>query len=121
MNKEIERILHPKVIDLMDADDNARIRFIQKGGFVEYNVIEIIWQEILDLLEQPVRPRMEGLLIVSPTNNGKTTMIRKFIDKYKPEIGNLVYIETPERTTLKEFYVEMLNTLNFQFLVYIYL
>lgn len=108
-----ERILHPKVAEFLEVDDDLRIKFIQKGSFVEYEVIKLIWQEILDLLEQPIRPRMEGLLLVSPTNNGKTTMIRRFIDKYSPEIGNLVYVETPERTTLKEFYVEILNTLGY--------
>lgn len=114
MNKNNnDRILHPKVAELLEADDNLRIKFIQKGSFVEYEVIKVIWQEILDLLEQPIRPRMEGLLLVSPTNNGKTTMIRRFIDKYSPDIGNLVYVETPERTTLKEFYVEILNTLGY--------
>ncbi|MBD3216129.1 MAG: AAA family ATPase [Candidatus Lokiarchaeota archaeon] len=113
MSKQIKRVLHPKVKSIIDENDEVRIRFIQKGSFVEYEVIKVIWQEILDLLEQPVRPRMEGMLLVSPTNNGKTTMIRKFIVKYSPDIGNLVYVETPERTTLKEFYVEILNTLGY--------
>ena len=108
-----ERILHPKVAELLETDNDLRIKFIQKGSFVEYEVIKITWQEILDLLEQPIRPRIEGLLLVSPTNNGKTKMIRRFIDKYSLEIGNLVYVETPERTTLKEFYVEILNTLGY--------
>jgi len=57
---------------------------------------------------------MMGLLIVSPTNNGKTTLIKKFIDDYSSRIkGNLVYVETPERTTLKEFYAETLNVLGY--------
>ena len=54
-----ERILHPKVAELLETDNDLRIKFIQKGSFVEYEVIKIIWQEILDLLEQPIRPRIE--------------------------------------------------------------
>lgn len=108
-----DRILHPKVSKNIDADNKVRIDFIKQGAFVEYQMIDIVFQEILDLLDQPIRPRMEGLLIVSPTGNGKTTMTFKFIDKYAPSIGNIVYVETPERTTLKEFYVEILNTLGY--------
>ena len=108
-----DRMLYPEVEKLLTSSNENRIKYIKEGRFIEYDVARILWQEILDLFEQPIRPRMEGLLIISPTNNGKTSLITKFINKYSPSIGNLVYVETPERTTLKEFYVEILNVLGY--------
>lgn len=111
--KAQERILYPSAKKLMNKGKEARIQYIKDGFFVNYDFANYVYQEILDLLEQPIRPRMEGLLIHSPTNNGKTTLIKRFILEYLPKIGELVYVETPERATLKEFYAEILNVMGY--------
>ncbi len=107
------RFLHPNTINMINESDERRIQYIKEGIFINYDAGKEITQEILDLLDQPIRPRMEGLLLISPTNNGKTTLIKKFIKDFSEKIGRFGYIETPERTTLKEFYIEILNVLGY--------
>ncbi len=109
-----ERILVPMARKYMEKSDEERIQSIKDGFFIEYKVSQDIVQELLDLFDQPVRPRMEGLLIFSPTNNGKTTLVEKFIEDYSSNVdGKLIRVETPERATLKEFYAEALDVLGY--------
>ena len=57
---------------------------------------------------------MDGLLIHSPTNNGKTTLVLKFIREYSDKLnGKILYVEMPERVTLKECYAETLNQMGY--------
>lgn len=111
---KIERQLFEKAQELLSADKKARTEYIKNGVFINHQYKDMIDQEILDLFDQPIGPRMEGLLIFSPTNNGKTTLIKRFIQDYAKDLhGKILYVETPERTTLKEFYAETLNVLGY--------
>jgi len=108
----IERNLHPNAKKLLSKPDHIRIRYIKNRFiFIEYIAGKEVIKEILDLFEQPVRPRMEGMALISPTGNGKTTLIERFIKEYASIIGNLVRVEIPERATLKEFYADVLAKL----------
>ena len=115
MSVKTARVLQPRIQEILNESNEKRIEAIKEGVFITYRKLKEIWQEIEDLFDQPVRPRMEGLTLISPTNNGKTTLIIEFIKRFstKFEKKELTYIETPERTTLKEFYTEVLNVLGF--------
>jgi len=107
---QIERKIHPIAKKLLKKPDNLRIQYINsKNFFIHYDAGKQVFKEILELLEQPIRPRMEGMLLTSDTNNGKTTLIERFISDHIHKIGNLVRVEVPERATLKEFYADILN------------
>ena len=56
---------------------------------------------------------MEGLALISPTGNGKTTLLEKIILDYTPIIGLIMRVEIPERATLKEFYADVLFKLGY--------
>jgi Cdc6-like AAA superfamily ATPase len=112
--KSIPRRLSVNARKLLNAPDGVRIQYINGGTFIMYKIVGEIGMELLDLYEQPVRPRMEGMLIFSPTGNGKSTMILRFIDIHSKKLeANLLYVETPERSTLKEFYAEILDRMGY--------
>jgi len=109
-----KRNLNPDAELLLDADNDKRIQYIKIPIYIVYSEAEIIYQEIMDLFDQGERERMEGLLLISPTNNGKTSLIKRFINDNSPKVdGNLVYVETPEKTTLKELFLEILHVLGY--------
>lgn len=109
-----KRLLDPRFKGLLDKPAEQRIAIINQGLFIDYPLAIRIRQVISSLLNQPLRPRMLGLLLISHTNNGKTTLIKQIKEEFAQQYhGNFVYVETPERTTLKEFYSETLNVLGY--------
>jgi len=61
---------------------NERIRKCKEQVWISYNQVQIIMDELEDLYDYPKKDRMPNLLIVGDTNNGKSTILRKFMDKY---------------------------------------
>src|SRR3954462_2034450 len=72
--------IHPDFRHVMAASDAERLAFLAQPRWIGYpRAIHII--ETLDLLmKTPARPRMPNLLIVWESNNGKTTIIRRFLE-----------------------------------------
>lgn len=62
------------------ADDSAelRIRRIRTDRWIAYARAEAALSAIEDLMSFPKRMRMPNLLLVGPTNNGKTMIVEKF-------------------------------------------
>ncbi|MGC4251506.1 MAG: TniB family NTP-binding protein [Sphingobium sp.] len=72
------RHLRPDVREIADADAAFRIRRIRTDRWIAYARAETILAELEDLLTVPKRMRMPNLLLVGPTNNGKTMIVEKF-------------------------------------------
>ncbi|MBB3811660.1 TniB family NTP-binding protein [Pseudochelatococcus contaminans] len=70
--------LHPSVRHLADEDANSRIRRIRTDRWIGYARAEAVLAALEDLLSFPTRTRMPNLLLVGPTNNGKTMIVEKF-------------------------------------------
>jgi hypothetical protein len=70
--------LHESVRDLAHEDNNTRIRHIRSERWITYARAEEALLQLDDLLTFPKRTRMPNLLLVSPTNNGKTMILEKF-------------------------------------------
>ncbi len=63
---------------LAGEDNESRIRRIQSDMWISYSRAEAALAAMEDLLTYPKRTRMPNLLIVGPTNNGKTMIVEKF-------------------------------------------
>jgi Cdc6-like AAA superfamily ATPase len=110
----VERVLAPNITTILNETNERRIECIDNGFFVEYPQQKKISKMIYDLLKQPVRPRMYGLLLYAPTNSGKTYIINKFMEEYENQIsGSFLYVYIPERATLKEVYAETLHEMGY--------
>jgi hypothetical protein len=70
--------IHSNFLPIMAMSDADRISSLDNPRWIGYaRAIEIL--DILQgLLNKPKRPRMPNLLIVGESNNGKTTLIRRF-------------------------------------------
>jgi type II secretory pathway predicted ATPase ExeA len=76
--------LLPPVRLLADASDDARIRRIRTDRWLSYARAEAALAALEDLLSFPKRTRMPNLLLVGPSNNGKTMIIEKFRRDHAP-------------------------------------
>lgn len=70
--------LQPSTRPFADEDAQARIRRIRTDRWIGYARAEAALSAIEDLLTFPKRTRMPNLLLVGPTNNGKTMIVEKF-------------------------------------------
>lgn len=102
--------------------DEERINFINSEHWINYDQAQRLLIKLEDLIRFPKRSRMPNLLILSPTNNGKTMLVKRFMlchsPKYKPKEGWLdrmdpqdyydelpvLYIQMPSNPDLKRFY-----------------
>lgn len=70
--------LLPAVRMLADAPDDVRVRRIRTDRWIGYARAEAALEQMEDLLAFPRRTRMPNLLLVGPSNNGKTMIVEKF-------------------------------------------
>jgi hypothetical protein len=70
--------LHPSARPVADEDAQSRIRRIRTDRWIGYARAEAVLAALEDLLSFPKRMRMPNLLLVGPTNNGKTMIVEKF-------------------------------------------
>ena len=70
--------LHASIRSVADDSAELRIRRIRTDRWVSYARAESALAAMEDLLNFPKRTRMPNLLLVGPTNNGKTMIVEKF-------------------------------------------
>jgi hypothetical protein len=70
--------LLPQIRTLADAPGEIRIQRIRADRWIGYARAEAALAAMDDLLTFPKRTRMPNLLLVGPSNNGKTMIVEKF-------------------------------------------
>ncbi|MBS0396552.1 MAG: TniB family NTP-binding protein [Proteobacteria bacterium] len=70
--------LHPSALAILDESPAIRIRRIRTDRWIGYARAQTALNAIEDLLTFPKRMRMPNLLLVGPTNNGKTMIVERF-------------------------------------------
>jgi len=76
--------LHASARPLGEESAELRIRRIRTDRWIAYARAEAALSAIEDLLSFPKRLRMPNLLLVGPTNNGKTMIVDKFRRDHPP-------------------------------------
>ena len=69
--------LQPSVRTLVEQSAEVRDRRIRADRWIGYDCAEAALTAMEDLLNFPKRTRMPNLLLVGPTNNGKTMIVEK--------------------------------------------
>lgn len=97
-----------------------RIARIKKEYWIGYNRAELALNKLEDLFDYPRKLRMKNLLIIGPSNNGKTMIVEKFRRSHLPyesengehEIIPVLMIQMPSNpsTTFLCYYSQKLLT-----------
>ena len=87
--------LYSKTLEFLESCSGAdgaqrKIEYIQSSLYVGYSAIKTIEERMYEILRHPRIGRMPSLLLLSRTNNGKSTVLRRFAKK------NLAYTEESE-------------------------
>lgn len=104
-------------------EHDERIEHILSDRWIGYPRAKNILQTMEDLMHHPRTFRMPNMLLVAPTNNGKTLLLQKFFDAYKPVITPetkqitipVLYVQAPPTPNEKAFYANILCALNAPF------
>ncbi len=106
-----------KTAQLPGAERIARIR---ADRWIGYTQAQKALVKLEELFTHPERQRMPNLLIVGPTNNGKTMLVEKFrrqhpvttSDDGQTEQIPILAIQMPSDPTISRFYTMLLYSLN---------
>lgn len=109
--------LHQDFLHCMALSDEERIAILDVPRWIGYERATQILGVLQDLMNKPKKPRMPNLLIVGDSNNGKTTLIRRFVDlhgvSYVNEDGDpvrpIVLTEAPTSADEKSLYISILE------------
>lgn len=100
--------------------DDERIQRIRTDRWVGYTKATEAVAKLEALLSHPKRQRMPNLLLIGPTNNGKSMIIEKFRrthlsqkgNHYQPEEMPIVVVQMPSDPKIPRFYSMLLYAMN---------
>ena len=109
--------IDPELRYVLDLSDRERLHFIDRPTLLRYPAADDIFKQLTRLLEMPKRARMDNLLIVSESNNGKTTLARQFQERHGQAFVNtdnesvkpIVIVESPPVADEKSLHLSILK------------
>ncbi|MEI4861435.1 TniB family NTP-binding protein, partial [Klebsiella pneumoniae] len=69
---------------LIDEPPELRVRRVRTERWIAYARAQAALAALEDLMSYPKRTRMPNLMIVGPTNNGKTMIVERFRRSHLP-------------------------------------
>ncbi|WP_322544666.1 TniB family NTP-binding protein [Rhodococcoides fascians] len=109
--------LRESVRPLTALDDADRIRLIRSERWIGYPQARMVIDHLETLLSWPDRQRMPNLLLLGPTNNGKSMIIVKFRRTHPPislsdrEQLPVLCVQMPPDPSPGRFYLALLTAL----------
>lgn len=109
--------LHQDFVAAMALSSAERIAVMDQPRWIGYTRATEILDVMQGLLNKPQRPRMPNLLIVGDSNNGKTTLIRRFcelcgksfVDENSNPVRPIILAEAPTSADEKALYISILE------------
>ena len=109
--------LHQDFTAIIALSNEERIAVMDQPRWIGYTRATEILDVMQGLLNKPQRPRMPNLLIVGDSNNGKTTLIRRFydlcgksfVDENANPVRPIILAEAPTSADEKALYVSILE------------
>ncbi len=111
--------LLPSIQSVTLQPDQERIAHIRADRWIGYTRARQALARLNDLLTHPKRQRMPNLLIVGPTNNGKSMIVEKFHRTHpsvprgvsEPDRVPVLTVQMPSGPDIKRFYTLILHAL----------
>jgi hypothetical protein len=115
MNKTTHML--PDFQHILALPGKDRIAFLDEPRWIGYQGAQQILDSLNGLMDKPKRPRMPNLLIVGESNNGKTTIIRRFfelcgkgyVDEAADPVIPIILAEAPPTADEKGLYISLLE------------
>ena len=109
--------IHPEFAHILEMSDEERLYFIDKPRWIGYTQANHVMDSLSTLIQKPKRPRMPNLLLVGESNNGKTTIVRRFketcgepyVDDEAGAVIPAVVTESPPTADEKGLYIAILE------------
>lgn len=118
-NKDLYPHLNEAALDLIDGTDEQRIYAIREGSWLGYKDAKRILARMEELLNYPRITRMPNILLVAPSFNGKTSILKRFVSQHLPNLDPLnemticpvIMVEAPPKPDISDFYTRVLDVL----------
>jgi GTPase SAR1 family protein len=103
----------------VSMSDEQRIRFFNQTRWIGYTRANRIIETLAEYMNRPQRPRTVGLLLTGPSNNGKTTIVNRFMELYgerymdheeDPKVPVIV-TQAPDRPDERGLYASIIDQL----------
>ncbi|WP_425322225.1 TniB family NTP-binding protein [Cellulomonas sp. NS3] len=109
--------LHPgaRAVALLPVEE--RLRHVRAERWIGYSRATDAVNRLEELLTWPARQRMPNLLLLGPTNNGKSMIVEKFRRQHPPvshsghEEFPVLVMQMPSEPSVLRFYVALLSAL----------
>lgn len=109
--------LHEAAQRIARLPDEERLRYVRADRWIGYTRATVALERLETLFSWPSKQRMPNLLLIGPTNNGKSMIIEKFRRAHPPishedqeEIPVLV-VQMPSEPSVSRFYTALLAAL----------
>ncbi|MCC3769545.1 TniB family NTP-binding protein [Streptomyces sp. UNOC14_S4] len=109
--------LHPAARQIARLPDTERLRYVRADRWIGYPRATEALERLETLLEWPSKQRMPNLLLIGPTNNGKSMIVEKFRRTHPPishpdrEEIPVLGMQMPSDPTVIRFYTALLAAL----------
>ena len=118
MEIKLDHLL-PAARDITLLSAEQRVTKLQSDYWIGYSRAEQALKRLEELLHSPKRLRMPNMLIISPTNNGKTMIVEKFRRSHLPyesddgkyEVIPVLMVQMPSDPTIQRFYAAIITAL----------
>lgn len=107
--------LQAEVIPVLEYSRADRISFCQADRWIAYTHAEYVLKRLSDLFEHPQTLRMPSVLIVGESNNGKSSILQRFISLHPMEMiengdikPSVMLVTMPSTPTESSFWSEVL-------------
>jgi len=109
--------IHSDFRHIIQLSEEERIGFLDEPRWIGYPRAQEIIETMQGLLNKPARPRMQNLLVVGESNNGKTTLVQHFGDQFGQSFVNndaepvrpIIMAEAPSTSDEKGLYISILE------------
>lgn len=118
--------LLPHVREFLDLPQSDRISIVHADWWIGYGTANRALDILNALLIHPQRVRMPNLMIIGPTNNGKTMIVEKFKRSHPQRVSScgqhdilpVVIMQMPSDPSPGRFYTALMRAINMPYLNY---
>ena len=106
--------LRPEIRPITCLPGEERLRFVRADRWIGYTRAATALERLEELYGWPGRQRMPNMLLIGPTNNGKSMIVEKF-RRTHPQVSHpdreeipVVVVQMPSEPSVTRFYVAVL-------------